>query len=528
MNSSNQGSHQRANKTISAYKADRKHEDTGIVSNVRTKHQQQRGTQTKIGRSMLNSARLLALFVIMISCTCFYMIMYSVDRTEKLIMMDSLLNLQSDAVIADGDTNIHIRDHHHEGVLLGHNEDTITGTTSILETQSTETNGIYVDNNQDSDPDPATDTTGNKTPEEYLLQLPFYIYEDFLHDANLLNFTAMHHKALKEQPAIGHIVANEANVTFEEYLNNNRFYKHSGDIHFVRSALEHPMRVLNPEEAKIFVVPSLITMDIADHFYHSKKDKLLSKLHLKRINTFLRDSPFFKRNDGADHIAPIAFMRGGTVVQRSAPLLARCNLVQFYEGPADQSYIHPEYRDKRAMYKIFKLGASPCNMTAFDKKTKNFAFIGALFRMRHGHNKHFQNRRDICKWLSYTNYTYDVCGHGDKCPNLSQAFLGFHARGDLISADRLFATMLSGTVPIFTLKPQYKSQPDWYDWDTISYFANVENKTTFFADIDKIMSNKTDIMVKTKNVLENRDLFDWHTNVPFDIYMCYTSAAAPN
>ena len=86
---------------------------------------------------MLNSARLLALFVIMIFCTCFYMIMYSVDRTEKLIMMDSLLNLQSDAVIADGDTNIpHIRDHHHEGVLLGHNEDTITGTTSILERPS--------------------------------------------------------------------------------------------------------------------------------------------------------------------------------------------------------------------------------------------------------------------------------------------------------------------------------------------------------------------------------------------------------
>ena len=51
----------------------------------------------------------------------------------------------------------------------------------------------------------------------------------------------------------------------------------------------------------------------------------------------------------------------------------------------------------------------------------------------------------------------------------------------------------------------------------ISYFANVENKTDFLDHMDKNLSNKTDIMVKTKNVLENRDLFDWQTLVPFDI-----------
>lgn len=86
-----------------------------------------------------------------------------------------------------------------------------------------------------------------------------------------------------------------------------------------------------------------------------------------------------------------------------------------------------------------------------------------------------------------------------------------------MSANRLFDTLLSGTVPVFTLKDQYKSQSDFYDWDKISYFANVSNETAFLEDMNKNLSNKTDIMVKTKNVLDNRDLFDWQTLVPFDV-----------
>jgi hypothetical protein len=40
------------------------------------------------------------------------------------------------------------------------------------------------------------------------------------------------------------------------------------------------------------------------------------------------------------------------------------------------------------------------------------------------------------------------------------------------------------------------------------------------------MKNKTDIIVKTQNVRDNMDLFNWETNVPFDVYM--VSATATN
>ena len=392
------------------------------------------------------------------------------------------------------------------------------GTKTMKTHSSKEVKEITVANQKHAD-----DATTHRPPEDYLLKVPFYVYEDFLHDDNLLNFTEIYHwsKTTARNTKWGTIVNNKSNVTFAEYLDGHRNWKHGGDAHFVRSALEHPMRVLNPEDAKLFVVPSLITMDISRHSYGSKEDKLKSQLRLGRINQFISDSPWFKANDGADHIAPIAYFLGEKVIQRYVPLFARCNLVQFYENPSDQSYIHPDYRDKRAMYKVFKVGVGgSCNPTAFDNKSQDFAFIGTLHRQNKPKmNRYFQNRRDMCDWLSKSKHSYSVCGYGDSCPNLAQALLGFHARGDSISAARLFSIIMSGTVPVFTLKLQYEAQPEWYDWDKLSYFANVENKTEFLADLDKIMSNKTDIMVKTQNVLDNKDLFDWQTNIPFDVYM---------
>jgi len=285
--------------------------------------------------------------------------------------------------------------------------------------------------------------------------------------------------------------------------------------------------VKNPEHAKLFVVPSLVFKDIEDLIYNPDPQIQARRLsNIKRIDEFLARSPWFKRNDGADHIAPISHymnsIRRTFRLPNIVPHLARCNMVQFHEENNDPIYIHPDYADKRAMYKIFK-NASPCNITAAEEKTKDYVFSGSLHRFKQGQNRQFQSRRDICSWLpTHTNYTFDVCGYGDKCPHLSQALLGFHARGDSISAARLFDTILSGTVPIFTLEGQYQAQPEWYDWSQISYFADVRNETQFLADIEKIMNNKTDIMLKTQNILANMDLFNWQTNVPFDIYMVST------
>jgi len=366
-------------------------------------------------------------------------------------------------------------------------------------------------------PGPTTTTTTDKQHLAFLLTVPFYVYEEFLHDENLLNITDM--VLLGDNP-------NQTTYdNFNDLLESRKFHKHSGDLHFIRSALEHPMRVKQPEHAKLFVVPSLIYIDIAELIYFVGDPQIKARRlsNIKRIDEFLAHSPWFKRNDGADHIAPISHQIYSLIkplrIPKIAPHLAKCNMVQEHESNSDPTCIHPDYADKRAMYKIFYT-ASPCNITAVEKKRKDYAFSGALHRFKHGQNKQFQSRRDICSWLpSHTNYTFDVCGYGDKCPHLSQALLGFHALGDSMSASRLFDTIMSGTVPIFTLKRHYQAQPEWYDWSQISYFADVQNKTQFLADIEKIMSNKTDIMLKTQNILANMDLFNWQTNVPFDIYM---------
>jgi len=362
-----------------------------------------------------------------------------------------------------------------------------------------------------------TMTTTDQQHLDFLLTVPFYVYEEFLHDENLLNITDM--VSLADNP-------NQTTYdNFDDFLESRKYHKHSGDLHFIRSALDHPMRVKKPEYAKLFVVPSLIFTDMSEliYFVNDPQIKARRLSNIKRIDEFLASSPWFKRNDGADHIAPISHMSNALSrplrLPNIAPHLTRCNMIQFHEEQNDPSYIHPDYADKRAMYKIFKNG-SPCNITAVEEKTKDYAFIGALKRFKHGQNKLFQSRRGICNRLrTHTNYTFDVCGRGEKCPHLSQALLGFHPRGDTISAARLFDTILSGTVPIFTLEGQYQAQPEWYDWSQISYFADVKNENKFLADIGKIMNNKTDIMLKTQHILANMDLFNWQTNVPFDIYM---------
>jgi hypothetical protein len=62
--------------------------------------------------------------------------------------------------------------------------------------------------------------------------------DEFLHNEELLNFTEMYHAdaydRMHKDGKYNTKVLDETNVTFEEYLNEFRYYKHAGDIHFVR------------------------------------------------------------------------------------------------------------------------------------------------------------------------------------------------------------------------------------------------------------------------------------------------------
>eukprot|EP00551_Chaetoceros_affinis_P012307 CAMPEP_0203670314 /NCGR_PEP_ID=MMETSP0090-20130426/6424_1 /ASSEMBLY_ACC=CAM_ASM_001088 /TAXON_ID=426623 /ORGANISM="Chaetoceros affinis, Strain CCMP159" /LENGTH=435 /DNA_ID=CAMNT_0050535143 /DNA_START=73 /DNA_END=1380 /DNA_ORIENTATION=+ len=374
---------------------------------------------------------------------------------------------------------------------------------------------------------PATAEEHAKVPTDpdLLLSVPFYVYEDeFLKDDSVWNITGMYDFYMTKLPK-----KNSTNGTnaFMELAETFKYEKHAGDIHFIRSALQHPMRVLNPEDAKLFVVPTLLQRIIVQFGYKPEAEKEQARKLILNANEVLRASPWFQRYDGADHIAPISLWKTDKSIAKYFDLLTRCNVVQFHEtgieNAAGQNYIHPNYQQNRTMFKIFYVG-SPCNVTSFAEKTQDFAFIGTMQRGR-GRNYLLQTRRNACEWMTHsTNYSYSVCGTGDRCPNLSQALVGLHTKGDSPGANRLFDTLLSGTVPVFTNKLQYLTQSDFYDWDMLSYFANAENKTDFLDHMDKILSNRTDIEVKTKNVLENRDLFDWQTLVPFDIYMYHLQA----
>lgn len=162
--------------------------------------------------------------------------------------------------------------------------------------------------------------------------------------------------------------------------------------------------------------------------------------------------------------------------------------------------------------------------------------IGKLWKMNekagrkaHSHRNlaNFQDRRNICNWTDTADfkskYSMGVCGHRNQCPSLSNARAGFHVRGDTFSANRLFDTLLSGTVPIFTLDEHFSSHHSFIDWKKLVYFIRLgeggSNETSFRRQIDVILSGEKKLEEKTRDVVANRDLFDWDTLVPFDAYM---------
>jgi Exostosin family len=132
----------------------------------------------------------------------------------------------------------------------------------------------------------------------------------------------------------------------------------------------------------------------------------------------------------------------------------------------------------------------------------------------------FESRRDICRWVKEsTNYSMPICGAGQQCPALAEARFGFHVRGDTYGANRLIDTLLSGTVPIFTHQKQFDLMPEWIDWSQLSYFADVTDKTTFLSSLHTILEDKEVSERKLQNVVQNSELFDWETPIPFDTYM---------
>jgi hypothetical protein len=337
-----------------------------------------------------------------------------------------------------------------------------------------------------------------------LLSVPYYVYEELIWLDN----------------------ATLDGISLQEAIEENKVFpnpKHNDDYWFMKASLTHPMRTYNPEEAKLFVVPSLSNIIMHTSIYYTKEKLcwrgICGRPLMEYIDNVLTESPWFQRNAGADHLASVGYH--GWFNQRfkgkQFKSIQNCNVVGFCGGVKINS------ADRLFFQKLYVGTACPQS----SEKTHDFTMVASL----RPKDKRFRSRQHICDWMGggasinvtnehrATNYSMPVCGPGQQCPTLSNSRFGFHVRGDSYGANRLADTLLSGTVPIFTMKEQYTTVPDWFDWDKISYFADVTNKTSFLASINSILADKEGYQTRLQNVLNDRDLFDWRTEAPFDTYM---------
>jgi hypothetical protein len=257
-------------------------------------------------------------------------------------------------------------------------------------------------------------------------------------------------------------------------------------------------------------------------------------------------SQWFQRHQGRDHIAIMSSYGWGDegrkpgrtpspkvdrFMHEKPDNLLKCSKIVFEDRIPYATYTRDtllktddddsEHANERVHLPNMYVG-SAC--PAATKKTSDFAMVAS---MQPG-NPRYVDRANICDWLAVnatttattTDYKMPVCGRGAQCPALADAKFGFHVQGDTYTANRLFDTLLSESVPIFTRRLQYKLLPAWIDWKQISYYASVKKRDVFFRALDKATADEDAYEVKLANVRRNQDLWDLeHSSVPLDMYL---------
>jgi hypothetical protein len=322
-------------------------------------------------------------------------------------------------------------------------------------------------------------TPDDVPPPQFRLKVPFYIYTH--PDLNWHDATMAGHPYWPVEP---------------HGLNCDG--KHSDDFWYLRSALDHPMRTLNADAAKLFFVPVLLNevlerlaeywqlrykkfcahVNNTDCFDNGKDQRLLYK-----VNEALGTRPYFRRSNGTDHLIVLSHWES-----RKLPAdltnLHMCNTLTFENEIPNATM--PYDRVRMPGFYVGK----PCPLVI--NKTHDFAMI-ATFK----HNKtqtsdiqrrDFQSRADLCDWLpGVAGGTIRHCGPGEQCPALAQARYGFHVRGDTWGSNRLMDTIMTRTVPIFTSEEQYKILPPFYPWREVSYLIEVKDRVTFQQEVKKLL-----------------------------------------
>ena len=386
--------------------------------------------------------------------------------------------------------------------------------------------------------------------ENTLLSVPFYVYPELLEIVD---------KAMYKNMSVHDVVASPTGAF-------GGLHKHDDDYHFIQSARYHPMRTLDPAKAKLFVVPVLFNLatlgfqyqnhpgidnnddTTGELCYESKPLKgdseqmTVSQRHcndklVQYIDQFLSQSTYFQKQNGADHMVTLPFFHWDAYQQEYLQNLKMCNAITFGDDPIPLA-------EGRLNLPTMYVG-NPChdyddigNINGHGHPTKIYD-IALIATLRSGPKYRF--RRRICEWLTimnnesnnrstqlhhddqYQNVSMEFCGSGRQCPTLAEAKFGFHVRGDSHSSSRLYDTLLSSTVPIFTTAKQYLAVPDFIDWDQLSYFVDMltidTNEKLFRHNISSILDDEEGYNRRYNAVRQNRALFDWTTGTPFDMYM---------
>lgn len=353
--------------------------------------------------------------------------------------------------------------------------------------------------------------------DDLLLNVPFYIYEEFDYLGDSATFT---------------IGGNS--TTFREYIKlhvDERPYKmiiHDDEIKFYLAATKHPLRVHSPHQAKLFVVPILSSYMGFSAVYNSHDTQVCRNDICDRdlffyLDQVLQNSTSFQQSQGSDHIITLStFLLHHPYLnldkRKLIPNVKKCNVIQFGEDGDDTKFPR---EPKRLAFKNFYVANKPCDKVPYERKTHDVAFVGTVIER----GKPRYDRIKMCQWLNTTHISQGACGRATQCPTIANARLGFHVKGDSISANRLFDLLLSGTVPIFTHEKQLSVHQPFIDWNKLAYLVPIGDdntnmgQTIFTQAINTILENDEEIKYKTEQVLANQDLFDWDTLIPFDVYM---------
>eukprot|EP00977_Amphora_coffeiformis_P009071 scaffold2059_cov190-Amphora_coffeaeformis.AAC.4 len=289
--------------------------------------------------------------------------------------------------------------------------------------------------------------------------------------------------------------------------------KHADDYWFHQNALKHPMRTLDPSEAKLFFVPTYLNTFTEAHFTKYGPEQFCAH-GLCGMQLFdysaktLEKSPWFQRSRGTDHVLVNSFYR--TARKQGKISFNLCNQVTFEDR-------QPPHGVERVYISSTYVGR-PCAVIPSGEKTADFAMIGSL----HLERKNFQARRDVCEWLSDNHFNVSLCGEGQQCPDLAQARYGFHVRGDTYGSNRLMDTVLSGTVPLFTHSQQYKILPPEgvIPWSNMSYFVDISNATAFKNSLEELLARPhEEYERKLQSIAANLHLLDYTQGGQFDAYM---------